>query len=279
MRFCSFCRVPNGPERTHCVSCREPLGKLPEGIPLPGQSAYHCDNCDKLVTLGVETCPHCGRVAPSFLPSAPVKPGEGRVFEAPPPPVNNAAPDALDRLRQAPPPATWHVLPRADGTVVLQRTTGGKLSADATGPAAALLVGLLCLFLLRVSGREGPVVVYAAFGLLAAVGLAMLLWVLFAQETLQAGPGQLSYRREWMGWGPRRMVEGNALLRVVIQHAAGQSGLHTLRHLFVEAGGKTIRLETQAGDGANNPARLGAFLSAQTGWPCINPEQSAFTNS
>jgi len=277
MHYCPDCRAPNPDGRAFCHVCGQSLNKRPDGTPLPGESAFPCANCGALVAFGAAACPGCGRLTPPPLP------GGNPLSELP---------QAFDRLNVAPAPPDWSAEPLPDGTIRLRRTTWGRMNADASMLVMFLFLPLL--FLNVLFGRRGmlaqrasePWMLYVVLGMAAVVGVAGLIWALFAREELRVGKGLLEVRKTLFGHVRARRLQGVAVLRLRTNSYYTRNGHQRRRVLIAENLGQHITLDSRArseglfgllADTApDDVGQLGLFLSKQTGWPLIDLENGRY---
>jgi hypothetical protein len=282
MRYCPDCRAPNPAGRAFCHVCGQSLGRRPDGMPGPGEGSSPCPNCGAAVALSATACPECGRIIPppSVLPAHLVDVSSPRL------------PEAFGQLNLSPPPPDWRAEPLPDGTIRLRRTTWGRINTDASMLLIFVFVPLL--FFNALFGRRGlvthhvgnPWEWYFPLGLVAAVGIAGVIWVLFAREVLRTGPGLLEVRKSLFGYEWARRIEGVAVLRLRTNGYYTRNGRQRRRVLIAENLGLHITVDSRTrSDGLfglfsdtapDDVGRLGLFLSEQTGWPLIDPEHGRY---
>jgi hypothetical protein len=194
----------------------------------------------------------------------------------------------------APAPPDWSAEPLPDGTIRLRRTTWGRMNADASMLAMFLILPLL--FVNVLVGRHGllnhpsrstaPWALYMVLGLAAAVGVAGLIWTLFTREDLRVGKGLLEVRKSLFGYVWARRLDGVAVLRLRTNSYYTRNGRQHRRVLIAENLGMHITLDSRArSEGLfglladtvpDDVGQLGHFLSQQTGWPLIDPENGRY---
>jgi hypothetical protein len=279
MKICVDCRAPNPADRFVCYRCNERLDKIPDGAPAPGERSYPCLNCGQRMTFDAKACPACGRV-PAMVTS----------LAGSSPTLHSPVENAIDRMNNAPYPVDWDVEPLPDGTVILRRTAWGRARAD-----YQWTLGLLCVPLFLGSllfGRRGvwphhplgAALFWVFVGLVIAVAVGALLWLVCGRDELRVGPGFLESRRELWSLGAKKRIEGFATLRV--RRWRDREG--ETRQLSVENLATSLTLDTivrrethfltgtlgALGTGIADPATsLGRFLSAQAGWPLVTPDE------